>query len=318
MNYKRIIFNAFVILAAFTLFIFYYESKIKKKAITASSLSRYRVTLITMDKTSDFWHTMNKGASDMAKMIGITYNWEAPDERNVSEQIEIIRNAASLGVDAMLIAASDPIRLSSVIEDAKAHGVKIIYVDAPAIEEAVVTLATDNFMAGISAGQAMIEELEALGINSGSIGILGVTRENVTTMARENGFRQAIAANGKYTLLDSKYTEGNQTLENEMPVAYIKEVPDLVGLFATNENTTVGVGNAIRESNKKNIVGVGFDTNPTIDQMIKDGYLKAVMVQNPYTMGYLGMAEAVAALKGFDTGPPFIDTGVCKKTIYTP
>jgi ribose transport system substrate-binding protein len=34
------------------------------------------------------------------------------------------------------------------------------------------------------------------------------------------------------------------------------------------------------------------------------------IAQNPYTMGYLGMAEALAALKGYDTGPQFINTGV--------
>lgn len=34
------------------------------------------------------------------------------------------------------------------------------------------------------------------------------------------------------------------------------------------------------------------------------------IVQYPYTMGFLGMAEAYAALNGKDTGPPFINTGV--------
>jgi len=42
------------------------------------------------------------------------------------------------------------------------------------------------------------------------------------------------------------------------------------------------------------------------------------LVQNPFTMGYLGMAEAVAALRGFDTGPQLINTGVTVVNIYTP
>lgn len=316
MKYKRITVNFLVILLSFALFVLYYEISIKSKTITVSSLPRYRVSLITMEKTSNFWKIMNKGASDMAKMLGIAYSWEAPPERNVDEQIEIIRKVASQGVNAMLIAASDPIKVSGAIEDAKALGIKIIYVDAPAFEEGIVTLATDNYNAGLTAGQTMINELEALGIRSGSIGILGVTKENITTMDRENGFRDAINANGNYSLLETKYTEGNVLLTNEMPAAFIKENVDLVGLFATNENTTEGTGNAIRESGR-NIVGIGFDINPAIEQMIKDGYIKAVMLQNPYTMGYLGMAEAVAALRGFDTGPSFINTGVSVKTEFS-
>ena len=55
------------------------------------------------------------------------------------------------------------------------------------------------------------------------------------------------------------------------------------------------MGNAIKDSGKK-IIGIGFDTSNTIESLINDGSLKAVMVQNPYTMGYLGMAQALAAL----------------------
>ena len=317
MSVKRIILNAFVILLAFILFILYYENSIKNKSVAVSSLSRYRVILITMDKVSTFWETVNQGASDMARMLGVSYSWEAPIERNVDEQIEIIRNAAASGVDAMLIAASDPIRISRAIEDAKALGIKIIYVDAPAFEEGIVTLATNNYDAGLTAGQTMINELEALGIHSGSIGILGVTRENITTTERERGFRDAISANGNYKLLETRFTEGIRALELSIPVQLIEDNPDLVGLFATNENTTEGVGLAIRESNR-NIVGIGFDSNQNIDQMIQEGYIKAVMLQNPYTMGYLGMAEAIAAIRGLDTGPEFINTGVSIKTMFTP
>jgi len=317
MNFKRISLNVLIILLAFALFILFYEKKIKVKTIPVSSLGRYRVALITMDRVSNFWELVNQGASDMARMLGINYSWVAPGERNVDEQIEIIRNVVETGVDAILIAASDPIKVQSAIEDAQALGIKIIYVDAPAYQEGVVTLATDNYTAGHTAGHTMIDELEALGLRSGSIGILGVTRENITTTERERGFRDAINESGNYRLLETQYTEGIRDLELELPVRLIQENSDLVGLFGTNENTTEGVGYAIQGSNKT-IVGIGFDLNPTIEQMIEDGYLKAVMQQNPYTMGYLGMAEAIAAIRGLDTGPKFIDTGVTVRTIYSP
>lgn len=316
MTVKRIVLNALVILLALALFILYYEFKIKNKTVAVTSPAKYKVTLITMDKVSNFWDIMNRGAYDMAKMLGVAYSWDAPVARDVDEQIKVIRKVTEDGVNAILLAASDPIKVSGAIEDAKALGVKIIYVDAPAIEDAVVTLATDNYSAGLTAGQTMIDELQALGIRLGSIGIVGVTKENITTINREKGFRDAITAHGGYNLLESKYTNGNIARESEAPAAFILENDDLVGLFGTNENTTVGVGRAIRESGR-NIVGIGFDINPEIEQMIKYGYIKAVMLQNPYTMGYLGMAEAIAALKGFDTGPSYINTGVSVKNIYS-
>ena len=38
--------------------------------------------------------------------------------------------------------------------------------------------------------------------------------------------------------------------------------------------------------------------------------MKLGMAQNPYTMGFLGVAEAYAAINGLSTGPAVIDTGV--------
>ena len=71
----------------------------------------------------------------------------------------------------------------------------------------------------------------------------------------------------------------------------------------------VGVGNAIKSSGK-DIIGIGFDKSNTIEGLLKDGSLKAAMAQNPFTMGYLGVAQAFAALNGASTGPAVIDTGV--------
>jgi ABC-type sugar transport system, periplasmic component len=269
-----------------------------------------------MDKTSQYWSTLDHGVSDMAKLLGVNYIWDAPQKRNVDEQINIIKNAINNNANALIIAASDPLKVSPVIEDAKAAGIKIIYVDAPATEEGIITLATDNFNAGVSAGKNMISELESAGIKNGSIGIVGVTRENNTTMEREEGFRSVLQADNSFKLLETKYMFRNNQVYNETAESFITENPDLVGLFGTNEETTTSVGNAIKKS-KKEIIGIGFDLTNTISAMIDNGFLKAVMVQNPYTMGYLGMAETIAALKGFDTGPPFINTGVYVKNKYS-
>jgi ribose transport system substrate-binding protein len=51
-------------------------------------------------------------------------------------------------------------------------------------------------------------------------------------------------------------------------------------------------------------------------KLLHDGNIKAIIDQNPYTMGYLGMAEAVAAILGKKTGTEYINTGVSVITDY--
>jgi ribose transport system substrate-binding protein len=279
------------------------------EVITASVNLPYDIYLITMDKMDQFWYEMNRGAFDMTGMLGLDYQWLAPETKDTQKQIELLNQAVEKGADAILIAVNDPLKMAAPIEDAKANGVKIIYVDSPAYEEAVTTLATDNYGAGIDAGKAMINELGELGIESGRIGIIGVNEVTDSTVKREAGFREVLRLDGRYTIVPTDYRNGDPVASQEAASLMIRNYPDIVGLFGTNEGSTVGVGMAIK-AQRKEIIGIGFDKSKTILDLLKEENLKAVVTQNPYTMGYLGVAEAVAALKGMETGPSSINTGV--------
>jgi ribose transport system substrate-binding protein len=86
--------------------------------------------------------------------------------------------------------------------------------------------------------------------------------------------------------------------------------PDLAGIYATNEGTTVGAGNGIEQAGKKGIVKlVGFDWTADTKALVERDVLMASMVQNPYQMGYLGLQAGVDLLAGKSV-PREKDTGV--------
>lgn len=266
------------------------------------------VYLITMDKMDQHWVTVDAGAKTMAEALGLNYKWDAPDVKDNAKQIEAVNNAVADKADLILLAANDPNAISEAVKNAKAKGVKIIYVDSAADESAIATLSTNNFQAGALAGETMITELKAIGKTSGKIGIIGVNTATNSTMDRENGFRGVVEAAG-YTILTTEYKDGDAAASQESAYGFIAGNDDLVGLYGTNEGSTVGVGNAIKASNK-DIIGIGFDKSDAILGLLNDGSLKAAMAQNPFTMGYLGVAQAYAALNDESTGPAVIDTGV--------
>lgn len=310
MKKGKLVINIFVIISAFTVFALWHRYfQMNTISTTTTSNQNFVIYLITIDKTDQFWQDLNSGAQDMGKLLDVTYVWEAPVNSDSQKQIEILNKVIDRGADAILIAANDPIAISDAIRRAKDKNIKIVYVDSPANEEAIITLSTDNYLAGKLAANTMISELERLGIQQGSIGIIGVNTLINTTMLREQGFREAIAANGNYTLLETVYTGGDTTASQTAAEQMIVNNSNLVGILGTNEDTTIGVGNAIKSGNS-NVIGIGFDKSNEILRLIREGYLKASLSQNPYTMGYLGMAEAYAALNELDTGPDFIDTGV--------
>ncbi len=306
---RKFIVDLIVIIVALVLFILWHQRYIVDDAQSAiARVKYYEVYLITTDKEYQYWDYVNQGAADMAEEVGINYIWDAPAVRNVNEQIEIINRAVERGADALLIAADDPRRISGVVEDAKARGVKVIYIDSPAYEEAITTLATDNYEAGVLAGETMLSILESMGISNGSIGIISYAGK-ANTELRESGFRARLVEDGRFNILATVNTKtGTPQEAQEAAERIIAENEDLIALLATNEGTTVGVGTAIRENDNR-YIGVGYDQTDATMELLNGGSLKAIIVQNPYTMGYLGMAEAVAAILGWDTGPEYINTG---------
>lgn len=278
------------------------------ESTAAPAGEKFKVYLITMDQTDQHWVNVDKGAQEAAAALGnVEYKWFAPDVKDDVKQIEQINNAVADGANAIMIAANGPTAVTSALEEASNAGVKIVYVDSPADFPAYATIATNNTEAGKTAGEELKKVLAEKNITSGKIGIIGVAAATVSTVSREEGFREAFK-DTEFELLETQYGEGDVAKSKDIAANYIAQ--GVVGLFGTNEGSTVGAGNAIMESGGE-VLGIGFDKSDAILDLIKNGYLVAAMAQNPDVMGRMGMETAVAALKGeIEATGEVIDTGV--------
>ena len=134
----------------------------------------YKIALITMDSIDQHWVTLNEGAQEEAKELGVTVSFMSPNTKDDAQQIECVNNAVAGGYQAIIVAANGPDAISSALKEAKDAGIKIVYVDSPANVEAEATFSTDNEAAGETAGKEMLKALEESGITSGKIGIVNV------------------------------------------------------------------------------------------------------------------------------------------------
>lgn len=273
----------------------------------AADDGKYSVFLVTMDQIDQHWVRMNDGAQKAANELGnIDLTWMAPDIKDDSKQIEVVNNAVAGGADVIMIAANGPTAISSSLKEANAAGVKIIYVDSPADFPALKTLATNNMAAGETAGKTLLKHLNDKGITEGRIGIIGVNAATNSTVSREMGFRTAFA-NTNFELLETQYCDGDTAKAKDIAANYYNL--GCIAVFGTNEGSTVGAGNAVRESGGE-MVGIGFDKSDMVLSLVKNGQLIAVMAQNPDVMGYEGVKTAEKAMKGEDLGEEYVDTGV--------
>lgn len=276
--------------------------------LDTGSGTAYTVYLITMDLADSYWQSIDEGCQDAVSEFGnITYKWTGPDSHDDALQSACVDQAVSEGANAILIAANSPEGINESLKKAADAGCKIVYVDSAASFDCVSALATDNEAAGATAAESMKEALQAKGITSGTIGIMGVTTDTASCMARETGFRSAFEGTD-FVLADTVYMQDD--------VANVKNAVTLglqngyVGFFGTNEGTSVALGEAVKEAGAESTI-VGFDTSDAMLSLVAEGIVYATMQQNPKTMGHDGLAIAIGALNGTYTETNTkTDTGV--------
>ncbi|MBR0061577.1 MAG: substrate-binding domain-containing protein [Selenomonadaceae bacterium] len=275
-----------------------------------AAANQYKIYLITMDLADDFWKSIDLGCRKaVSELGGIDYKWIGPDVNEDLPQRRCIEQAVDEGADAILLAASSPRGVNESLEKAAQAGVKIIYVDNAAQFDFVAFLATDNELAGMIAGETMKTALIEARITSGTIGLM-VNKDNVTSTAlRVKGFRKVFEGSN-FTLADTFFMEDDP----QRIKTFVKDHPDYIAFFGSNERTALALGQQIKDSASKQIV-IGFDTSDEVLTLLYDGAIYATIQQKPDVMGYDGIRIALDALKGnYTETNAVIDTGV--KIIY--
>ena len=89
----------------------------------------------------------------------------------------------------------------------------------------------------------------------------------------------------------------------------LREHPEINVIATFNEWTSLGVGYAIREMGlKEETMVVAFDSNVVSVGMLETGEVDALIVQNPYAMGYLGVECAYNLINNLPVENRQVDT----------
>lgn len=280
-------------------------------ALGANSLAQ-DITVIVKATTSPYWQTVFAGAEAAAQELGVNLTTQgAAEESDIAGQISILENAVTQSPDAIVIAPTALEPLGGPIERA-AENIPIIMIDSAAQTEAYTSfLTTDNFAAGQLAAEALAGAVEALhGAPEGQIAILTALPGVGSLTQRDDGFRDGLTNYTGLTEVANRFNnnDANQALSNTLDILVAN--PNLVGIFADNLPMGVGAGRAISERGLEDqVVVVAFDSDEAEIGYLQGGQIKALIVQNPYAMGYEGVKTAVAAINGEEVEKN-VDTGV--------
>ena len=280
--------------------------------LAAGTALAQNVTVIVKATTSPYWQTVFAGAEAAAAELGVNLTTQgAAEESDIAGQISILENAVTQGPDAIVIAPTALEPLGAPIDRA-AESIPVIMIDSAAQTEAYTSfLTTDNVAAGRLAAEALATAVEALhGAPEGEIAILTALPGVGSLSQRDQGFREGLAEYPGLTEVANRFNnnDANQALTNTLDILVAN--PNLVGIFADNLPMGVGAGRAIAERGlEEQVAVVAFDSDDAEIGYLQEGQIKALVVQNPFRMGYEGVQTAVAAINGEEVERN-IDTGV--------
>jgi ribose transport system substrate-binding protein len=267
-----------------------------------------------------FWQTIHAGADAAGKELGVEIMWKGPaQETDYTGQINIVEDAINRRVDGIVLAPSHGDALVPIVERAQKEGIPVTIFDSGISTENYSSyVATDNHKGGVVAADRLAEKLGG----KGKVAILGVKAGSVSTDQREQGFKETIEK--KYPgiqIVAFQYGEADRTKSLDRATDILTTHADLNGIFASNESSSVGAVQAIKQKGLSGkVILVGFDSSPNLVDDLKAGALDSLVLQDPFKMGYEGVKAMVAKLNG-QTPPRYLDTGVqllTKENLATP
>lgn len=273
--------------------------------------SGLRVDVIVKATDSSFWQSMFAGAQKAGDDLGIEVGRFGPtSETDVNEQVQLVENSISRGVQAIVLAANSESALNKAIDRARQAGIKVITVDGTVTTTNEAFIGTNNLRAGEQAGQRLCKLIADQGKTSGRVLLENAVAGVQALGDRAKGFRQGLAGTcPQITVWQERFNNNDIATAANQANDALGAVPDLVGVFAANNMSGNGVARAIKDTGRSaSLPVVAFDSDPQENAALADGSIDALVVQNPYFFGYQGVSEAAAVSTGAKV-PASLDPG---------
>ncbi|KRE46671.1 substrate-binding domain-containing protein [Paenibacillus sp. Soil724D2] len=280
----------------------------KQTEETTPTEQKKHFEVVLRSQNGDYWKTVKIGAEVAAKEFDVALDFRAPgDEADVKGQIALVEQSIGSGPDAIVLAPNSYKQLSGVVDDASIRGIPVITIDSEVeSRKAKSFIGANNYEAGQLAGKQLIE----LAGTSGDIAIVSFMQGERNTELREQGLLEELSKYPDVKVIDKVYSMTDYELAAQLTRNMMEKYPQLDGIVALNEISSIGVAHAIQSMDLQDKVKIiTFDSTSEELELLQEGVIQATIIQNPFSIGYLGVKNAVAASNGKKV-PSRVDTGI--------
>jgi ribose transport system substrate-binding protein len=209
-------------------------------------------------------------------------------QADIAGQVNLVNDMVSRKVSGIMIAATDAKALVDPVEKAVTAGVPVVTLDSGVdSQKPYAYIATDN----TAAAKTAADVLGGLIGGKGTVGDIGITAGSQTGREREEGFvKQMKVKYPEVKVLAVQYTGCDPAKSLNIATDMVTGNPGLVGFYGACDGPGTGIAQLVKQRKLKGkIKSVSFDVSPDQFLLFLEGYLDALIVQDPFQMGYRGV-----------------------------
>ncbi|SLN10819.1 D-ribose-binding periplasmic protein precursor [Roseivivax jejudonensis] len=249
--------------------------------------------LVQINQQALFFNEMNRGAQEAADELGVELViFNANNE--AFEQNSAIETYITQGVDGIAVVAIDVNGIMPAVEQADAAGIPVVAIDAILPEgPQAAQIGVDNAQAGADLASFIGENMESEEMSLGVVGALNSYIQNV----RRDGFVDNLPEG--VSVVNTVDGQNIQDVALNASENLLTANPGMNAIYGTGEPALMGAIAAVTSQGRTEDISIyGWDLTEQVIQGIDDGYVKAVVQQDPAQMG----AEAIRSLNTLADG----------------
>jgi ribose transport system substrate-binding protein len=282
------------------------------------TVHQLKMEVIVKTVNSAYWQLVFGAAKKAARQFGVQSLGYVggPSEADLNAEITLIEDAIAKHPDFLVIAPTSATALNPAITKAYQAGIKVIIIDSSVTTPNIdAFLATDNVAGGCLAANTLAAAIKTkTGSASGQVAYATFVSGAGSLEQRDQGFRQCLAKYPGLHIVSHKYAAGDPNIGgHNLTIAAdtLTAFPKLVGYWGDNLQTLQGAEKAFQERgvNHQKVALVGYDNTAQEITALRNHKLDGTILQDPYMMGYGGVAYGITATAGVNV-PKFLNTGV--------
>lgn len=274
------------------------------------------IQLILRTSKGDYWQNVTMGAQAAVKEFGINLHVSAPiDEGDVDGQLQTAMKSLEAQPDAIVLGANADAAFEPFLKEAAKRHIPVIAIDSILTSGKTASyIGIDNYLAGKNAVRELADQLKG----EGNVAIVAYSKGGINGDLREQGIRDAVAEYRGVRLVDSQICS-DEYGACQQAVSDILDSQKVDGILSLNTETSIGAALELkrRQAGAK-IKLIGFDSSPELLELLQENQLQTLIVQNPFSMGYLSVTHALEAAKGRHI-PPRVEMNmelITKENMY--